>query len=150
APGLAGRDAQVDQLAPAEQRQVAGGQRELVPLEALADDQRLALIEALLARCGADRVGRFEHEQGLVAMQDVERRERAFEVSGKLFRAQDHGRTVASRRTSWLTMSRSMSSYSSTSSRLAERIRESSKLYSRRTRMVLAGRSSLPAASSTR
>jgi hypothetical protein len=72
---LAIGNAQVDQLVAAEQRHVAGGEMQRVPLEAGAGDQHLALGVALLARRVADRVAGLDHQQRLVAVQDVERRE---------------------------------------------------------------------------
>jgi len=90
AAGLARRDAQVDQLGAAEERQVARGEGERVPLEAVADDQGLALLVALATGCGADCVGSLEHQQRLVAVQQPERRERALELGGELVGAQVH------------------------------------------------------------
>ena len=94
APGFARRNAQVDQLGAAEQRHVAGGEEEVVPLEAGAGDDHFALFESLLARGGADGVAGFDDQQRLVAVQQVERRQRFVEMGRKLFRPQQHGRTL--------------------------------------------------------
>ena len=72
APRLAGGNAQVDQFAAAEQRHVAGRQEQLVPFETGADDDHLALLEALLAGGGANRVTGFDDQQRFVAVQQVE------------------------------------------------------------------------------
>ena len=116
AAGLAVGDAQVDQLAGAEQRQVAGGGLQFAPAETLAGDQHLALGIALLAGGGADGVAGFEHQQGLVAVEDVERGERLVELGGELLGAQVHGLgaaagilAAASRRSSCCTRSFCMS-----------------------------------------
>ena len=91
APGLSVGNAQVDELAGTEQRQVAGDRLQLAPAETLAGDQHFALSVALFARRAADGIAGFEHQQGLVAVQDVERREGLVEVGRELFGAQVHG-----------------------------------------------------------
>ena len=73
--GLARRDSKVDELALAEQGKVAVGRGERFPLEARLGDQDLALVEPRAAGGGADLVTRFDRQQRLVAMDDVERGE---------------------------------------------------------------------------
>ena len=74
--GLARRDAQVDQLAIAEEAHVGVRAEERVPVEVALGDEHLALGAAGLARRGANRVAGFERQQRLVAVHDVERRRR--------------------------------------------------------------------------
>ena len=89
---LAGRDAQVDQLAAAEQRHVAGGEMQFVPVEAGNRRQHLALVETLPPGRGADGIGSFDDEQRFVAVNDVNRLQLAFEVGCELLTLEQHRR----------------------------------------------------------
>ena len=98
--GLAGRDAQVDSLRVAEETQVRVRGEERVPLESGLGDQHLALVAAGAARRGADRVAGLDREQRLVAVDDVDRRERALEMRRELIRQRGsvHRRCACARR----------------------------------------------------
>jgi hypothetical protein len=89
---LAGGQAQLDQLAVAEERGAAGRMGELAPVEIAVGLQHFPLGEALLARCRAHRVGRFEGEQRLVAVHEVGRRELLREGRFELVGLQPHRR----------------------------------------------------------
>jgi hypothetical protein len=88
--GLAGRDPQVDDLLLAEQRQARARMQQLAPVEAALGEEHLALSVPGLARRRANRVGGLERQQGLVAVNDVKRRERFREVGLELLGAQLH------------------------------------------------------------
>ena len=92
---LAGRNAQIDELARAEQPQVGVGREECVPVETRLDDQHLALLAAGLARGRADRIARFDREERLVAVDHVDGGERALEVRGELVVAERSCRVFA-------------------------------------------------------
>src|SRR5258706_4154772 len=63
-------------LLAAEERQASRGVHELAPVEVTAGLEHLALGEAALARRGAQRIGRFEREQRLVAVHEIDRHQR--------------------------------------------------------------------------
>ena len=86
--GLARRNPQIDELAIAEQPQVRIGGEERVPLEAGFGDQHFALVVALAASGSANRVASLDRLQRLVAMDDVDRRERALEVRREVFESE--------------------------------------------------------------
>ncbi|TWG78717.1 hypothetical protein L602_000900000210 [Cupriavidus gilardii J11] len=72
---FAGRDAQLDDLAVAEQRHRLLRLQQLAPLKTPLRHQHLALAEARLARRGAQAIDGLQHQQVLVAVHDVKRRE---------------------------------------------------------------------------
>jgi len=142
---LARGDAQVDQLVAAEQREVAGGHEQVVPLEALGHHQHLALCVAMVPGRGADRVGGLDGEQA-VAVHHVERGQALLQLPGKLLGPQVHctsgaacALAVASRRSSCCTRSFWMSRQSSTSSASFESTAASSKVISREMTIELCG-----------
>ncbi len=107
--GLAGWDRKVDQLAPTEQGEVAVGGGERLPLEARLGDQDLALVEPRCARRSADLVARFDRQQRLVAVNDVQGTKSVGEMGGELAGTELHYATGffadCSRRTIWTTAS---------------------------------------------
>ena len=64
-----------------------------IPLEARLGDQHFALVAARAPRGGADRIASLVRLQRLVAVDDVDRRQRALEMGGEIFEAQFHGST---------------------------------------------------------
>ena len=88
---LAARHAQLDELAVAEQRAARARVRKRAPVEAALGEEHLALGETLLARRGANGVGRLERKQRLVAVDHVKRRERGLpQVRLELLGADQH------------------------------------------------------------
>ncbi len=85
---LAVRAAQLHQPAAAEQRQAAGGLAQTPPVETGLDLEHLALVEAGRAGGLADLRQGFLDEQGLVAGEQVHRREPGAQLAGELLRAQ--------------------------------------------------------------
>ncbi len=88
---LAGRDAQIDELARAEEAEIRAGGEQRIPLESGLGDQDFALVASGVARRGADGIAGLDREQRLVAVHDVERRERALEMRGELVQPDFHG-----------------------------------------------------------
>jgi hypothetical protein len=72
---LAARDAQLDQLLVAEQRQRLVRRQQLAPLEGALDGEHVAFGMAGRARGAADLVGRLQRQQVLVAGDHVQRRQ---------------------------------------------------------------------------
>ena len=89
---LAGGDAQIDELARTEETEIGAGREKRIPFEPGLDDEDFALVVTGLARGRANRVARLDREQRLVAVDDVDRRERALEMRGKLVQAKFHDR----------------------------------------------------------
>jgi hypothetical protein len=98
-PRLAARDAQIDQFAAAEKRQIARGERQRIPAKTLIHDQGFTLVEPLTAGGGANGVRRFQGKE-FVAMHDPQGRERTLKLARERIRTQVHGRrfTGAARR----------------------------------------------------
>ena len=88
---LAGRDAQIDELARAEEAEVRVRCEQRVPLEPGLGDEDFALVASGAPRRGADRIAGLHREQRLIAVNDIERRERALEVCGELAQPDFHG-----------------------------------------------------------
>jgi len=82
--GLAARNAEVDQLAAAEQTQVAVGGSQRIPFEARFGDQHFAVVVAGSACGGAYLVAGLDRQQRLVAVHDVERGKAAAEMRSQL------------------------------------------------------------------
>src|SRR5262249_29714747 len=113
--GLARGDAQLDQLALAEERHARGARHELAPVEAPLGEEHGTLGEPLRARLCADRVGGLEREQRVVAVNRVQRPELAPEMAVELLEPQrghvysNCGRAATRRRRICCTMSVCMS-----------------------------------------
>ena len=88
--GLARGDAQVDELARAEQAAVRVGGEERVPAKMLLDDEHLAFVAAGAARRGANRIRGLDGRQRFVAVNHVQRLQRPREVRAEVGRTQLH------------------------------------------------------------
>ena len=77
---LAGRNAQIDQLAAAEQRHVAARVMQFDPVESGDRGEHFALVETAAAGGGAQRVGGLDDKQRLVAIDDVDRFQLTFQL----------------------------------------------------------------------
>jgi len=89
---LAGGHADLHRLAFGEQAQAAARSQHRAPVEARgAGHEDMALGVAGGAASGTDGVGRLLHQQGLVAVQQVQRRQATLQLRGKLGQGQVHG-----------------------------------------------------------
>ena len=70
-PGLAARNAQVDQLAAAEKTEVRIRADKRVPFEPRLDDEHVAFVATCSARRGTNFIAGFKREQWLVAVDDI-------------------------------------------------------------------------------
>ena len=64
--------------------------RQVAPIKARQGGQHFAFVKPLAPRCGADRVGRFDDQERLIAIDDIDRLQLAFEVRRQLIAAQLH------------------------------------------------------------
>jgi hypothetical protein len=90
-PGLPDGNSQIDELPVAEEAEVGVGGHEGVPFEAGLGDQDFTLVEALAPRSAADRIARLDRLQRLLAVDDVDGRQRALEVRAEVLEAELHG-----------------------------------------------------------
>jgi hypothetical protein len=90
--GFSGRQAQFQQAFFGEQRHAGAGLQQGTPVETGVGGEHLAFVEALLASRRADGVGGFLAQQGVVATDDVNRREGALQVFGELGGSELHKR----------------------------------------------------------
>jgi len=72
-PRFAARNAQVDELAAAEQAEVAVGRGQRFPFEAGLGNQDFAIVVSGGASGGAYLIAGFDRQQRLVAVHDIER-----------------------------------------------------------------------------
>ena len=92
APRLAGRNAQIDQRAAAEQRPVARRVVQFDPVETGDCGEHFAFVETLAAGRCTNGIGRFDDQQGFVAVDDVDRLQLTFKMRCKLLALELHCR----------------------------------------------------------